>query len=271
MYYWDNSGGNDCSNRPPYRSTKTFVDGRPKSLEMSKALFSDRKTQNYILGARKLLDLIFSQPVLNPHEDPETFTLRHNDLDLQIIIADSEGNVTGIIDWDRCAAVPRCIGAASAPFLLMKDWQPAYLNTLDTPPHLGFTTHRYRQIYAAVLAEYGCEDAQYTTKSAVYQPGIQAPYDRDYGDVDDFLGKVLHCVPEFRGDVKETIQAFGAGWPAGERLIQRHLKDVFEPEEPNLDWLAEAEAYFAAVEWTTGFEYESEVEPEVMLAENWSS
>ncbi|KAF1923682.1 uncharacterized protein M421DRAFT_9470 [Didymella exigua CBS 183.55] len=255
QYQWDNSGSNDYIERPVCASTPDYVRARPSSMRMLDALIADTKTQNYILGARKVLDMIFAQPVFNPSECKETFTLHHSDLDLQNILVDDEGNVTGIIDWDRCATVPRCVGAASAPLFLQKDWMPAYLNNLETAPHLGFTTHRYRQIYAAALAEQGCEDAKFTTKSAMYQAAAIALYDRDCGDIDDFLGKVLRCVPEFRGNVKETTRAFGMGWPAGERLLQRHLKQIFEPEMPDSNVLAEAEADIAAMEWMIGFEY----------------
>lgn len=227
---------------------------------------SNSDAQNYILGARTLLDMIFAQPVFNPEQARETFTLQHADLDLQNILVDEDGNVTGIIDWDKCLSVPRCVGAASAPFFLEKDWMPAYLNTLNTAPHLGFTTHRYRQIYAAALAEHGCADAKYTTKSAMYHAAIMALYRCDYGDVDDFIAKVLRCVPEFRGDVEETIRALGVGWPAGERILERHLKQIFKPEMPDPNVLTDADAYVAAMDWMVGFKYEFECKTEVELA-----
>jgi len=269
FYQWDYSASDGAYKREACTTTQNYVSARPNSLRMSEALAANPKAQNYILGARTLLDIIFAQPVFNPEQKRETFTLQHADLDLQNILVDEEGNVTGIIDWDKCLAVPRCVGAASAPFFLQKDWMPAYLNNLDTAPHLGFTTHRYRQIYAAALAEQGCADAKYTTKSAMYHAAIMALYRCDCGDVDDFLEKVLHCVPEFRGDVVETIQAFGAGWPAGECLLERHLKQIFEPEMPDSNILADADAYTAAMDWMFGFEYESECKTEVELAKSF--
>lgn len=259
LYQWDHTGSDDSTERPVFTSTQDYVRARPNSLQISDTIVAGSKTQNYVLGARKLLDMIFAQPVFNPSlPGLETFTLHHSDLDLQNILVDSDGNVTGIIDWDRCFAVLCCIGAASAPLFLQKDWMPAYLNNLSTAPHMAFTTHRYRQIYAAALAEQGCVDAKYTSKSAMYQAGVMALYDRDYGDVDDFLEKVLRCVPEFRGDVKKTIQTFGAGWPAGERAMQQHLKQVFEPEMPDSNVLADVYAKVAAMDWMFGFEYETE-------------
>lgn len=69
----------------------------------------------------------------------------------------------------------------------------------------------------------------------------------------------MRCVPDFRGDVKETIWAFGAGWSAGECAMQQHLKQVFEPEIPDSNVLAEADAEVSAMDWMFGFEYETEV------------
>ncbi|KAF3033108.1 hypothetical protein E8E11_002164 [Didymella keratinophila] len=283
VYQWDNSGSDEYTERPVFASTQEYVKARPRSLRMSEFVdATDDETATYILGARTLLDMIFAQPVFNIKDSStglEIFTLRHADLDLQNILVNEDGFVTGIIDWDRCTTVPRCIGAAAAPFFLQKDWQPAYLNNLETPSHLGFTTHRYHQIYAAALLESDpyCKDAKYTSKSAMYLAAIQALRDVDYGDVDDFLEKVLRCVPEFRGNVKEAIRAFGWGWPAGERIIERHLKQMFEPDIPDPNILKEADAYIAAMEWMHEFGYdtngdtetevEAEAEAEIEAAE----
>ncbi|KZM28322.1 uncharacterized protein EKO05_0003614 [Ascochyta rabiei] len=248
LYRWDNTGSDIYTSRPPLSSTQCYVSERPtlNSIKPSRAR-----------GALKLLDIIFSQPVFNaPPHLPESFTLHHADLDLQNILVDKDGNVTGIIDWDRCLAVPRFIGASSAPLFLQKDWMPAFLNNLTTSPYMAFTTHRYRQIYAAALAEYGCEDAKYTTKSAMYQAGVMSLYDSDDGDVMDILTKVLRSIPHFRSDVDECLIAFGKGWPAGEEIMRRELRKLFEPEMPDLEVLRDAEAGIAAVEWMLEFQYE---------------
>jgi aminoglycoside phosphotransferase len=53
-------------------------------------------------------------------EEPETFVLLHCDLDLQNVLVDDDGEVTGILDWDSCSVVPRSVGYASLPLLLCK-------------------------------------------------------------------------------------------------------------------------------------------------------
>ncbi|KAJ4356866.1 hypothetical protein N0V95_002957 [Ascochyta clinopodiicola] len=226
-YRWDNTGSDIYTSRPPLSSTQCHVSERP-TLNFLKP--------NAARGALKLLDIIFSQPVFNaPLHHPETFTLHHADLDLQNLLVDDDGNITGIIDWDRCLAVPRCFGASSSPLFLQKDWMPAYLNNLATSPYMAFTTHRYRQIYATALAQQGCEDAKFTTKSAMYQAGVMSLYDSDDGDVMDFLTKVLRSIPHFRSDVDECLIALGKGWPAGEETLRRELRKLFEPELPDLE------------------------------------
>ncbi|KAF2623029.1 hypothetical protein BU25DRAFT_479614 [Macroventuria anomochaeta] len=234
LYQWDNTGSDDCTERPPGTTTHA-----------------------YILSAWEPLDIIFSHPIFNP-SCPETFTLHHADRDLQNILVDSSGNITGITDWDRCLAVPRCIGSSSAPLFLQKDWMLAYLNYLSTSPYMAFTTHCYRQIYAATLAEQGCGDAKYTMKSAMYQAGIMSLYDRDYEDVRDFLEKVLRCVPAFRGGVDEVVRAFEMGWSPSEQILRQHLAVIFEPEMPDMKVLADADAEIAAMAWMIGFEYKDD-------------
>ncbi|KAJ4375435.1 hypothetical protein N0V86_006966 [Didymella sp. IMI 355093] len=107
MYQYDFTVDDGCIEQPVFTSTQDYVRTRPYSLRMSEAIVSNSKIQDYVLGARTLLDMIFAQPVFNPSPSiPETFTLHHCDLDLQDILVDNEGSVTGIIDWDKCLSVP---------------------------------------------------------------------------------------------------------------------------------------------------------------------
>jgi aminoglycoside phosphotransferase (APT) family kinase protein len=127
-------------------------------------------------GALKCFSILFDHSVFKPTQ-PETFAIHHTDLDLQNIFVDDDGNVTGIIDWDNAFAAPRCIGTASAPLSLQKDWLPDYLNNLDTGLYMGWKTHSYRGIYAAALLEAGNHDAIYTTNSAIYRAAFTAAWD----------------------------------------------------------------------------------------------
>ncbi|KAF7446918.1 hypothetical protein A1F99_083650 [Pyrenophora tritici-repentis] len=140
--------------------------------------------------------MIFNLPVFT--EQNETFTIRHNDLDLQNILVEEEGNITGIIDWDNAIAAPRSIGTAAVPVFLRNDWFPDWANDLRTPQSMAWNHHYYRQIYAAALMEAGSENAKYTIKSALYQ-----------------------------------ALALGQGkWTAAENMLKKQLPKIFEPELP---------------------------------------
>jgi hypothetical protein len=117
----------------------------------------------------------------------ETFTLRHNDLDLQNNLVDDEGNITGIIDWDGCLTLPRCIGSAAVPKFLRADWFPH--RNLDRSPHMTWKLRAYRTQYASYLKDCGCQDAEYTEKSALYQAAIHAI--TSSMDFDELIIKVL--------------------------------------------------------------------------------
>lgn len=54
-------------------------------------------------------------------DQPETFSLAHNDLDWQNILCDDYGNVTGIIDWEGACSRPASFGWAQVPLFLRRD------------------------------------------------------------------------------------------------------------------------------------------------------
>lgn len=106
-------------------------------------------------GGRVILMSVCAQPPFKTpdSEATESFAIHHNDLDLQNILVNDDGNITSIIDWDRSYVGPRCIGPAAVPEFLRQDWFPRYVNSLFQPPHTAWNTHSYREIYAAALVE----------------------------------------------------------------------------------------------------------------------
>jgi hypothetical protein len=89
--------------------------------------FGDRMAgNNFHRGAKLILEEISKlEPFATsraPGEQTESFVLNHFNLNVQNILVDDDGNVTGITDWDSCLIVPRCIGPASLPAFL----QPGY-------------------------------------------------------------------------------------------------------------------------------------------------
>jgi hypothetical protein len=118
MYKFANNGSDAFQKHDAFPSTQHYA-----YKPMIRQLIMNSRTDSLAKsGALKFFNLIFGQSVFNsPRSEKETFTIHHTDLDLQNIFVDDEGNVTGIIDWDKTFA--------AAPLFLQKDWLPDYLNT----------------------------------------------------------------------------------------------------------------------------------------------
>lgn len=200
-------------------------------------------------GIRYILDAVFRCVPLcwsaNNFKDDETFVLQHGDLNLQNIYVDEDGNVVGIIDWESCMAVPRCVGYASVPVFLKQDWESDF--SLDEAPHQAWSLNYYRHVYAKAMIEatggaHG--DGKYTLKSALYSAAWASLYGG--GSAYDLIEKIFHEIPGLgRVDVEEFETKMGKGWHHGELYLQKALKKVFAPELPG----EEPEMYLLADLW----------------------
>ncbi|KAF2450817.1 hypothetical protein P171DRAFT_503564 [Karstenula rhodostoma CBS 690.94] len=203
-----------------------------------------------LMGVYKLLQIIFNCTVFNPDRDPEKFLIHHNDLDLQNILTDKDGVVTGIIDWDGAYAGPRCIGPTATPKFLLRDWFPHECGkNLERAPFMGFMTKHYRNIYAAAVylagKEQGIDDiaTRYTTKSALYQAIFAAIYEG--GHPLDITNKVLRSIPGFRMQPSHFKKLLGKGWPAAVEYLEREIPKIFEAELPDEKFMCEVAAISA--------------------------
>jgi hypothetical protein len=183
-----------------------------------------------------MIDILHAQPVIavskkDPlnNEEEETFVLRHPDLDLQNILVDDAGNVTGIIDWGNCLTVPRCIGYASLPDFLRRDWDKDF--TLSRIPHMPtWEMQKYAQIYADAMVETGCPDAKYTRKSAMYRAIAEAT---SGGDIMDIIKKLCAHIPGLRmTDAEELQEHIGEGWPEGEEYVKDAIEKLSDDSNP---------------------------------------
>jgi aminoglycoside phosphotransferase (APT) family kinase protein len=251
MYEFANNGSDDFRKHDAFDSAQHYgYKAMIRQLIMKTKTDSQAKS-----GALKFFNLIFSQSVFKaPRSGKETFTIHHTDLDLQNIFVDDQGNVTGIIDWDKAFAAPRCMGAAAAPLFLQKDWLPDYLNNLSTGPHMGWRTHQYREIYAAALVEAGNPDAIFTTKSALYRAALSAVYDTESDSMHQLLDKVLREVPNCRIKTQDFKRALGLGWPDAEKMLKAELPKIFAPELPPADTLEKVDVGIAMREWWLTFD-----------------
>ncbi|KAI4648697.1 uncharacterized protein J4E78_008760 [Alternaria triticimaculans] len=219
-----------------------FAAGLDRLCEPENPLDSDGMTE---LGVQIVMRIILSSAPFKPstpsqreisqtgygsHTVPvrETFVIRHDDLDLQNILVDEDGNVTGIIDWDACAAVPRCIGYTSMPTFLRRDWLPDY--GLGRLPHMTWAIERYREVYTQAMEEL-CQssDVNFTRKSAMYQL-VLAALDKDFR-CRDVVKLLLREMPEYRRvDVNSFCRKLGQGWPAAEKALRMKMAELLKPE-----------------------------------------
>jgi aminoglycoside phosphotransferase (APT) family kinase protein len=251
IYHWGNSGSDFVWKYSPCNSTGGYAFAGV-GRQFVKLSPSHSASDLMLRGAIKFFNLLFSQSVFKTTR-PETFTIHHDDLDLQNIFVDDAGNVTGIIDWDKAFAAPRCIGTAAAPLFLQKDWLPDYVNNLGTGPHMGWKMHSYREIYAAALLEAGNPDAMYTINSAMYRAGFKAVRDMD-GCMYDFIDKMLRELPHCRIKAVDFAHALALGWQDAEDMLKVEFAKIVEPQLPRPNLLAQLDAEITMKDWWSTFE-----------------
>ncbi|KAF2627641.1 hypothetical protein BU25DRAFT_458526 [Macroventuria anomochaeta] len=156
-----------------------------------------------VLGLHRLCQIIFSHPIFN--SSPKGFVLQHNNLDLQNILVDNEGNFTGIINWDASLAMPRCVDHVAVPRFLKTDWYPG---AMKRHPYMGWRAPYYRKMCAAAMVEAGNSEAKYTVKSALYKAAIDALKQVVPGDLSDVLQKLVFAISDLRLDLGELSVAW---------------------------------------------------------------
>jgi len=231
-------------------SGKFFEAGLKRNWDLDEAEIDDTDPDDEEIleykGIKNILDMIIgSEPFAAPYESlpldrlagesapnlalPKLFVLRHDDLDLQNILVDYKGNVTGIIDWDGCMAVPRCIGYTSLPTFLRRDWLPGH--TVSVWPYITWSIQHYRDAYTATMKKAcGSEnnDARFTENSAIYQALFAVLYeDEEWPTV---LGNLLKEIDGFRRvDPYDLCVRLGKGWPAAEKVLKEKFTDLLAP------------------------------------------
>jgi hypothetical protein len=262
-YVWSFCNTYRSVERGPFGCTQEFVrNGIDESNEMEGFQIPKHSASNKgrpvmsedELKARstsKFFDILTSHPVFQSTAS-DTFALRHSDLDLQNILIDDDGNVTGILDWDGSLAMPRCVAHAAVPHFLELDWYgEAALNT----PFLPWRAGHYRSIYAAALLDAGNPDVKFTSKSHIYQAVFAALYEG--GDKQEVMSRLLKEIPGLQIDDWEVKYLLSTGCKMTEEMLKRELWKILEPEMPPEYFQGEIEKQHkeAAVQtWMVDFE-----------------
>ncbi|KAF2853509.1 hypothetical protein T440DRAFT_547710 [Plenodomus tracheiphilus IPT5] len=252
-YHWPTDGSDECATRLSCSSTQEYLsNAHDDKFAITLPLVLNDATYE-LFGQRAIFRVLSNQTVFNS-TDGDTFSIRHNDLDLQNILVDDEGNVTGIIDWDCAISAPRCIRAAAAPTFLRNDWFPYYANDIHAVPHMAWNYEYYRQIYAAAMVEAGnVEGAKYTIKSAMYAAAIAAV--TEGGAATDFIDKLLREIPECRRtNARDLTKGLGMGWKRAREMLEPHIAKIFEPTLPSVNLLRDLDAEMTMRSWWTEFD-----------------
>ena len=109
--------------------------------------------------------------------------LTHPDLDLQNILVDESGNITGLVDWDGVTMIPRSMGC-SFPKWISRNWDPdcyrwrrnyasnASCQIDHSPEKMEYYRSMYVQYVEEVLLEAATAEQHFTDYSDVLRQSI---------------------------------------------------------------------------------------------------
>jgi aminoglycoside phosphotransferase (APT) family kinase protein len=199
--------------------------------------FPDRCATNVERGVLALWGLMvdaFLQSATLDEGLPE-FVLMQSDFNPQNILADEQGNVTGIIDWDCLESIPRQIGWCAVPHWLQADWYPDW----KWPPDLGTARtaspddfERYRNDYARYMRE-ACPrevDVRFTSKSHIYQALLDST--EHFEKVENLVYNIMADILPRNSYPRGHLGSIGEyGFRQGEReWFESRLLRYFAPE-----------------------------------------
>lgn len=133
--------------RGPFSCPKTYF---LSNLDRSDPAF---RADAYERGTDMSLRLFIEWAFTECRNQDRRFVLTHPDLDAQNILVAEDGTVTGLIDWDGVAAVPREVGCGQYPLWLMRDWVPLRYR-YDAERGQPFADVGYEESSPAELASY---------------------------------------------------------------------------------------------------------------------
>ncbi|KAF2677544.1 hypothetical protein K458DRAFT_409564 [Lentithecium fluviatile CBS 122367] len=171
-----------------------------------------------LIGAHLRGGFIFSDlicgSILGVENTDESFLLTHPDLGCQDIWVDSDGNITGIIDWE--------------------DWDREY--KLEKSYHTPWALDQYREIYTQAMKkalEPFNDDWRFTTQSGLYCAATEAV---TYGGLGAFISRLFKEITPLRAvDEDKFLKKLGGerGWLCAEEMLVHELEKLFEPIDTN--------------------------------------
>ena len=184
----------------PFTSSKSY-------LEYCMDNHGFRGDIDFQRGSRILTRMMIQHlPPTKKDSTDETFVLVPPDFNYQNIMADEQGNLTGIIDWDNLQTMPKFYGYSRYPSWLTRDWDPfvyhypLFSDRENSPEELK----RYRARYKATMQKMlrGVGDSKFTAKTHIFEAVCIAAADY-IPRIDIVKGIVRHLFPE-----KDDLGAF---------------------------------------------------------------
>ena len=128
------------------------------------------KSDVYVKGCYKALRMFIDLAFAHSDARGRRFVLTHPDFDIQNVLVAEDGTLSGLIDWDGVASVPREIGCAQYPLWLMRDWVPFYYE-YDIQERRPEENSGYEESSPAELASYRALYAHFMEKEIERQTG----------------------------------------------------------------------------------------------------
>ena len=164
-------------------------------------------------------------------QPPERFFISPPDNDLQNVLADEYGNITGFVDWDSVEALPDYLSWASLPIWLRVDWRDGYdwpssRRRFNSPRELEKYRKQYEGYLRAACGGINGGATYFTEKTAIFQ----AVYEKlDEENPDAIWTKLMPLLlPRVETDVH--FQRLGRSWAQGEEEYMREeIEALFAP------------------------------------------
>lgn len=161
-YDWGETGGDgttSVTSSGPFSSATSFLEHFWAS--------TNRKSP-YAIGAVKVLEEML--PLL-PHSSE--YVLALPDYDSQNVLADENGNITGVIDWDNVQTVPDFIGCLRYPGWITRDWDPLMYGWPQYRENTPAELQKYRAYYLGgmkqTLKPWGSGKYKLTERSHIFE------------------------------------------------------------------------------------------------------
>ncbi|KAI0535119.1 kinase-like domain-containing protein [Xylaria digitata] len=178
------------------------------------SLFNRRKPplDRFGRGIYKLLRLFIEWLSELDEYENGGFVLSHPDLGLQNILVAEDGKISGIIDWEGVAVVPKCLGNLRYPSFLTKGWEPAAYGYIPSGTAKNYKSQnspgelqRFREAYCEMIGNLlGSTDAVGTkwTRRSLMIENLKIAAD-DPGSTNEIIERV------FEGIKQSATQSLG--------------------------------------------------------------